>query len=202
MRFSGCEERSKDYAQGLRAHGGQRWPAIFLSCGMTKTRDVDTERQIERAIAPVLATMGYEVVRIRLGGGRQTVLQVMIERADRVPLTVDDCAAASRALLTQFENDNLPASDYTLEVSSPGIDRPLVRLDDFVRFAGFEAKVEMIEPLEGRRRFRGRLQGAGDGRVRLTVDDQDVLLPFDGIRAAKLVLTDELLAASEAAERV
>ena len=70
---------------------------------MTKTRDVDSERQIEHAIAPVLAAMGYEVVRIRLGGGRQTVLQVMIERADRVPLTVDDCAAASRALSAQFE---------------------------------------------------------------------------------------------------
>ena len=120
---------------------------------MTKTRDVDSERQIEHAIAPVLAAMGYEVVRIRLGGGRQTVLQVMIERTDRVPLTVDDCAAASRALSAKFENDNLPAADYALEVSSPGIDRPLVRLADFARFAGFEAKVEMSEPLEGRRRF-------------------------------------------------
>ena len=168
---------------------------------MTKTRDVDSERQIEHAIAPVLAAMGYEVVRIRLGGGRQTVLQVMIERTDRVPLTVDDCAAASRALSAQFENDNLPAADYALEVSSPGIDRPLVRLADFARFAGHEAKVEMSEPLEGRRRFRGRLQGAGDGCVRMTVDERDVSLPFDGIRAAKLVLTDELIAASQAAEQ-
>ncbi len=163
---------------------------------------MDSERQIEHAIAPVLAAMGYEVVRVHLGGGRQTVLQVMIERTDRVPLTVDDCAAASRALSVQFENDNLPVADYTLEVSSPGIDRPLVRLPDFARFAGFEAKVEMCEPLEGRRRFRGRLQGAGDGCVRMTVDDQDVSLPFDGIQAAKLVLTDELIAASQAAERV
>ena len=186
----------------LSDRGGQCWPAFFLSCGVTKTRDVDTERQIERAIAPVLAAMGYEVVRIRLGGGMQTVLQVMIERADRVPLTVDDCAAASRAISAQFENDNLPAADYALEVSSPGIDRPLVRLADFARFAGFEAKVEMGEPLDGRRRFRGRLQGAGDGCVRMTVDDQDVSLPYDGIRAAKLVLTDELLAASQAAERL
>ena len=87
-------------------------------------------------------------------------------------------------------------------MSSPGIDRPLVRLADFARFAGFEAKVEMSEPLEGRRRFRGRLQGAGDGCVRMTVDDQDVSLPYDMIRAAKLVLTDELLAASQAAERL
>ena len=182
--------------------GGQCWPAFFLSCGVTKTRDVDSERLIERAIAPVLAAMGYEVVRIRLGGGRQTVLQVMIERADRVPLTVDDCAAASRAITAKFENDNLPAAEHTLEVSSPGIDRPLVRLADFARFAGFEAKVEMNAPLQGRRRFRGLLRGAGDGCVRMTVDEEDVSLPFDGIRAAKLVLTDELLAASQAAERL
>ncbi len=145
--------------------------------------------------------MGYEVVRVRFGGGRQPVLQVMIERADRAPLTVDDCAAASRALSLRLEEESLPASDYALEVSSPGIDRPLVRLGDFVRFAGFEAKVEMSEPLEGRRRFRGRLLGAGEGCVRMTVDDSDVSLPFDGIRNAKLVLTDELLAATEAAEQ-
>jgi ribosome maturation factor RimP len=114
---------------------------------------------------------------------------------------VDDCAAASRAITAQFENDGLPAADCALEVSSPGIDRPLMRLADFARFAGFEAKVEMSEPLEGRRRFRGRLQGAGDGCVRMTVDDRDVSLPFDAIQAAKLVLTDDLLAAGAAAER-
>ena len=185
----------------LHDRGGQCWPAFFLSCGVTKTRDVDAERQIEAAIAPALAAMGYEVVRVRFGGGRQQVLQVMIERADRAPLTVDDCAAASRALSARLEEDELLAGDYALEVSSPGIDRPLVRLDDFARFAGFEAKVEMSEPLEGRRRFRGRLQGADDGCVRMTVDDRDVSLPFEAIRAAKLVLTDELIAAGEAAER-
>ena len=168
---------------------------------MTKTQNVDSERQIEQAIAPTLAAMGYEIVRIRLGGGRDTLLQVMIERADRSALTVDDCAAASRALSARLEDEALPAADYALEVSSPGIDRPLVRLDDFARFAGFEAKVELSEPLEGRRRFRGRLRGAGDGCVRISADGRDVSLPFAGIRAAKLVLTDELLAASQAAER-
>ena len=167
---------------------------------MTKTRDVDSERQIERAIAPALATMGYEVVRIRFGGGRQPVLQVMIERADRASLTVDDCAAASRALSARLDEEGVPGGDYALEVSSPGIDRPLVRLGDFARFAGFEAKVEMSEPLEGQRRFRGRLCGTGDGCVRMSVGDRDVSLPFDAIRSAKLVLTDELLAAGEAAE--
>ena len=164
-------------------------------------RDVEAERQIQGAIEPSLAAIGYEVVRIRIGGGRQTVLQVMIERADRAPMTVDDCAVASRSVSARLDEDGLVAGDYALEVSSPGIDRPLVRLGDFARFAGFEAKVEMSEPLDGRRRFRGRLQGAGDGCVRMTVDDRDVSLPFDAIRAAKLVLTDELLAAGEAVER-
>ena len=168
---------------------------------MTKTRDVDVERQIERAVAPALAAMGYEVVRIRFGGGRQPVLQVMIERADRAALSVDDCAAASRALSARLDEDDMLAGSYTLEVSSPGIDRPLVRLGDFARFAGFEAKVEMSAPLEGRRRFRGRLQGTGEGCVRMTVDEREVALPFDAIRSAKLVLTDELLAAGDAVER-
>ena len=168
---------------------------------MTKTLDVEPERQIERAVAPALAAMGYEVVRIRFGGGGQPVLQVMIERADRAALTVDDCAAASRAMSARLDEDDMVADSYTLEVSSPGIDRPLVRLGDFARFAGFEAKVEMSAPLEGRRRFRGRLQGAGDGCVRMTVDEREVSLPFTEIRAAKLVLTDELLAAGEAVER-
>ena len=168
---------------------------------MTKTRDAESERRIERAIAPALAAMGYEVVRVRFGGGRQPVLQVMIERCDRAPLSVDDCAAASRALTARLDEEAPLAGDCALEVSSPGIDRPLVRLDDFARFAGFEAKVEMSEPLQGRRRFRGRLQGAGDGCVRMTVDDRDVSLPFEAIQAAKLVLTDDLLAAGAAAER-
>ena len=168
---------------------------------MTKTSDVDSERQIEQAIASALAAMGYEIVRIRLGGGRDTVLQVMIERADRSALTVDDCAAASRAVSARLEDEALPAAGYALEVSSPGIDRPLVRLDDFARFAGFEAKVEMSEPLEGRRRFRGRLRGTDEGCVRISMEGRDVSLPFAGIRAAKLILTDELLAASQAAER-
>ena len=190
-----------DAQSSLVGRGGQVWPAFFLSCAMTKTQDVESERQIEQTIAPTLAAMGYEIVRIRLGSGRQTVLQVMIERADRAPLTVDDCAAASRSVSARLEEEKLPAGEYALEVSSPGIDRPLVRLGDFARFAGFEAKVEMSEPLEGRRRFRGRLQGTGDGCVRMTVDDRDVTLPYDSIRAAKLVLTDELLAASEAAGR-
>ena len=155
---------------------------------------MESERKIERAIAPALATLGYDVVRIQFGGGAQPVLQVMIERSDRGALTVADCAAASRAVSARLEVEAFAAGACALEVSSPGIDRPLVRLDDFDRFSGFEARVEMAEPLDGRRRFRGRLRGADDGHVRMTVDDRDVSLPHAAIRNAKLVLTEELLA--------
>ena len=155
---------------------------------------MESERKIERVIAPVLVALGYDVVRIRFGSGARPVLQVMIERSDRGVLTVEDCAAASRAVSARLEVEAFVAGAYALEVSSPGIDRPLVRLDDFDRFSGFEAKVEMAEPLDGRRRFRGRLLGADDGHVRMTVDDRDVSLPYAAIRNAKLVLTEELLA--------
>ncbi len=165
-------------------------------------RDVESERQIERIIAPTVAAMDYEIVRIRFGGGQRPVLQVMIERADRSALTVEDCAAASRSISARLDIEDFSTGTYALEVSSPGIDRPLVRLGDFDRFSGFEAKVEMAEPLDGRRRFRGRLLGAGDGYVRMMVNDQDVSLPHAAIRNAKLVLTEELLAMSAAAERV
>lgn len=162
--------------------------------GLTKSRNVESEREIERVIAPALAARGYDVVRIRFGGGATPRLQVMIERSDRGALTVGDCAAASRAVSARLDVEALAASACTLEISSPGIDRPLVRLGDFDRFSGFEAKVEMAEPLDGRRRFRGRLLGADDGQVRMTVDDRDVSLPYAAIRNAKLVLTEELLA--------
>lgn len=192
------EERGAENARGLRVNVvvGRRPPFYFRAGprGLAKSRDVESERKIERVIAPVLVALGYDAVRIRFGGGARPVLQVMIERSDRGVLTVEDCAAASRAVSARLEVEAFAAGAYALEVSSPGIDRPLVRLDDFDRFSGFEAKVEMAEPLDGRRRFRGRLLGADDGHVRMTVDDRDVSLPYAAIRNAKLVLTEELLA--------
>ncbi len=157
---------------------------------------MESTERIEQIVAPALADMGYEIVRLRAGGGARPVLQVMIDRADREALTVDDCAAASRTVSALLDMDDVSDGAYTLEVSSPGIDRPLVRLADFERFAGFEAKVEMAAPLDGRRRFRGRLLGTDGDGVRLEADGSDVTLPFEGIRSAKLVLSDELIAAA------
>ena len=150
-------------------------------------------------IAPHLADMGYEVVRILLSGGQRQRLQVMADRADGEPIVVDDCAEISKAVSALLDvADPIPGS-YTLEVSSPGIDRPLTRAKDFERFAGFEAKLEMRMPLDGRRRFRGTLLGLDDGFVRLNTDQGEMRLAVDGLAKAKLILTDELIAANQGA---
>lgn len=156
-------------------------------------------RDVERLIAPHLEDMGYEVVRVQLSGGQRPRLQVMAERHDRVPIVVDDCAEISKAISALLDVADPIAGSYTLEVSSPGIDRPLTRPEDFQRFAGFEAKLELRMPLEGRRRFRGTLIGLDDGFVRLDTQEGELRLAVDGLSKAKLVLTDDLIAASEAA---
>ncbi len=158
-------------------------------------------RRIERMLAPSLAAMGYEIVRVQLSGGRSPTLQLMVERAMGGPVTLDDCTAISRTASALLDVEDPLSGSYTLEVSSPGIDRPLVREKDFERFAGYEAKIETATPLEGRRRFRGRLLGLAGGMVRIALPEGAVDLPFDAIVKARLVLTDELLAAAQAKER-
>ena len=155
--------------------------------------------EIERLIAPTLGDMGFDIVRVQLGGGQRQLLQVMAERGDGGGMTVDDCAEISRAVSALLDVADPIAGAYTLEVSSPGIDRPLTRLGDFERFAGFEAKLELRIPLKGRRRFRGRLLGLEGAQVRLATDDGELRLSFDDLAKAKLVLTDELIAASTGA---
>ena len=110
-------------------------------------------------------------------------------------MSVDDCADVSRALSAVLDVEDPIESSYTLEVSSPGIDRPLTRLADFERFAGHEAAVELTEPVEGQRRFKGRLLGVSGEEVRIAGAEREIKLPARKIRRAKLVLTDELLAA-------
>jgi ribosome maturation factor RimP len=150
--------------------------------------------KIEALIAPSLAAMGYRVVRVAVTGGRRATLQVMAERVDDKAMTVEDCADISRTVSALLDVADPIATAYTLEVSSPGIDRPLVRREDFARFAGFEAKVELTAPVDGRRRFRGTLLGVEGDEVRLLVDAAPVALPLATVVRAKLVLTDELLA--------
>lgn len=156
-------------------------------------------RRIESLIEPALTDMGFALVRARLSGGSRPILQIMVDRRDETGITVDDCASVSRAVSAILDVEDPVSGAYTLEVSSPGIDRPLVRPRDFERFAGFEAKIEMQSAIEGKRRFRGRLDGLQDGAVRLATKEGDVALPFENIDQAKLVLTDELLAAASEA---
>lgn len=158
------------------------------------------EADVERLIAPSLAAMGYDIVRVRLSGSDQAKLQIMAERQDRAAMRVEDCAEISRATGAILDVEDPIAGSYTLEVSSPGIDRPLTRLDDFERFAGFEVKLELRTPIDGRRRFRGRLLGLDGSEVRMIHDDNEVRLSGSEIIKAKLVMTDELIAASQSAK--
>jgi ribosome maturation factor RimP len=150
---------------------------------------------------PVLAALGYRLVRIRISGFAGCTVQVMAERPDGT-MTIEDCEAASRALSPVLDVADPIEGAYRLEISSPGIDRPLVRRSDFDRYAGHLAQVEMQAPIDGRRRFRGELAGTdGDcARIRRTDAAADanpeILLPIENITEAKLVLTDALVAES------
>jgi ribosome maturation factor RimP len=147
-------------------------------------------------IAGPLEGLGYELVRVQLSGGNRPVLQVMAERADGAAMTVEDCAEISHTVSALLDAEDPIAGPYTLEVSSPGIDRPLTRPRDFERFAGFEARIETHQVIGGRRRFKGRLLGLEGDFVSLSVEDATVRLPIEAIAKARLVLTDELIAAA------
>jgi ribosome maturation factor RimP len=154
-------------------------------------------KEIARIIEPGLKAMGYRLVRVAVTGARRATLQVMAERRDEAPMSVDDCALISRSISALLDVADPIADAYTLEVSSPGIDRPLVRPEDYDRFAGFEARIELSEPLGGRKRYRGRLLGRADEHVRMMGDAGEVRVPLGIITRAKLVLTDDLLALAE-----
>lgn len=149
-------------------------------------------------IEPVVEDLGYRLVRVLFSGDeRRGRLQVMAERPDG-SMGVEDCARISRELDPLLDvADPIPGA-YVLEVSSPGLDRPLTRIGDLVRYVGFEARVEMEAPIEGRRRFKGRLGGLREERLVLETADGVVELPLAGIARAKLVMNDELLAATSA----
>ena len=152
---------------------------------------------IEAMIAPSLESMGYDIVRVLFTGGGSPTLQVMAERRDGAGMTAENCAEMSRAISALLDVEDPITEAYSLEVSSPGIDRPLVHLDDYRRFSGFEAKIELQQLVDGRKRVRGTLKGVGDGDV-VTIDSkgEGILVPYSNIKTAKLVLTDDLIEAS------
>jgi len=157
---------------------------------------VDT-KSIAQMIKPSLAAMGYRLVRVFMTSGRRTTLQVMAERFDDLPITHDDCAQISHSVSTLLDVADPIEGAYTLEISSPGIDRPLVSAEDYDRFSGFEAKIELAMPFDGRRRFRGRLIGTAEGVLRLLTEAGETRLPLNAVARAKLILTDDLIAARQ-----
>jgi ribosome maturation factor RimP len=159
---------------------------------------LDKTAEIARLVEPVLQGMGYELVRVHFGGSGRPTLQIMAERIDRVAMTVEDCAEISRNVSALLDVEDPLQGAYLLEISSPGIDRPLVRPKDYERFAGFEARLELARPVEGRKRFRGRIGELAEGSVRIIEPAGEVRLPLDQIAKARLVMTDELLAATSA----
>lgn len=136
---------------------------------------------------------GFDLVRVQFLDDRRKILQIMIERRDRRPVTVDDCATVSRIVSTLLDVEDPVSGRYNLEVSSPGIDRPLVKVADYERFAGFEAMVETKQALDGRKKFRGRIAGVDGVNIQMDCDGESAALPFDEIRRASLVITDELI---------
>ncbi len=138
--------------------------------------------------------MGYDIVRVLLSGKQRARLQIMVERRDGAGIRVDDCVSVSRAVAAILDVEDPISGSYELEVSSPGIDRPLTRLSDFARFAGYEAKIEVATSIDGRRRWAGRLLGLDGEQVQLDAVDGKISLPFAAITRARLVLSDDLIA--------
>ena len=143
-------------------------------------------------ITPVIEDMGFELVRVRLMSGKSTTLQVMADRPEG-GIEVDECAKISQAIGAVLDVEDPILDEYSLEVSSPGIDRPLTRLKDFDAFEGYEAKIETTELIDGRRRFKGELAGVEAGEVLINVEEGTIGLQFDWLSDAKLVLTDDLI---------
>lgn len=153
------------------------------------------DRKLAELLLPTIEGMGFELVRLRLMGGKRATLQIMAERPDG-RMEIEDCADLSRALSAALDVEDPISGEYALEVSSPGIDRPLTRPKDFERWKGFVAKLESAAPLEGQKRFKGAIAGFQDGAALLDSDKGRAAIPFDMLDDAKLVLTDDLVAAS------
>ena len=183
-------------AESLEPHAAQAAPTeseprLIVEPGLSA--------RVAHVAEPVIEELGYRLVRVKVSGADGCTVQIMAERPDG-SMTVEDCEAVSRALSPVLDVADLIDRAYRLEISSPGIDRPLVRKSDFDRFAGHFVRIEMEVPINGRKRFRGQLTGTEGESARLHRDDAgegeeaDVLLPINEMSEAKLVLTDELVA--------
>ncbi|MEZ5753304.1 MAG: ribosome maturation factor RimP [Paracoccaceae bacterium] len=155
------------------------------------------DRRLAAIVGPVIEGLGFELVRIRLMGGKTRILQIMADRPDG-GIEVDDCATISTAVSAVLDVEDPIEENYVLEVSSPGIDRPLTRLKDFDMWVDYEARIETTELIDGRRRFKGTLQGTEGDEVLIEIEEGGesltIGLKFDWLSDAKLILTDDLIA--------
>ena len=153
------------------------------------------DKRIAEIITPVLEDMGYELVRVKISGGEETmVVQIMIEhKDDSKQITLEDCETASNAISVVLDVEDPITAAYALEISSPGVDHPLTRLKDFVKYAGLEIKMELDDPLAERKRFRGILNGVDGENIKITVDGTEYTVPFSKVGRAKPVMNDELI---------
>jgi ribosome maturation factor RimP len=160
------------------------------------------EARLAAIIAPRLALMGYDLVRVAVLGRERPTVQVMADRSDGTQISIDDCQAISHDVSAAIDVDDPIPGAWTLEVSSAGIDRPLTRVKDWNRFAGHLARVETFFPQNGRKRFAGIVMGADETAARIRLDDgQEVAIRHPDIRRAKLVLTDALIEATASPPR-
>ena len=162
---------------------------VTLNSLITKTL---LESRILLIAKPIIQDMGFEVIRIRLIDGKSKLIQIMID-SPKMNITVDDCANISNELSAAIDVEDPYEDAFNLEVSSPGIDRPLTRLCDFDQWSGYEAKLETTSAIEGQKRFKGILSGTDDDEVLIKMDIGTIGLKFDWLSDAKLILTDELL---------
>ncbi len=160
----------------------------------------EQERRLLEILRPVADKLGMEIVRLRVSGGRRPHLQVMAERAGGAPTDVEDCARLSRAINPVLDDADPIPEAYLLEVSTPGIDRPLTRPGDFARWTGHSARIELARPIDGRRRFTGTIVSEDEDGVHIELDDETELVAgVHEMSRASLVLTDELIEAARAA---
>ncbi len=184
----------------IRSQGGGLHGPPFLFLSTERPQHEGLEARIADAVAPTIEHMGYELVRVQVSGKERPVVQIMADRADGAAFRVEDCEAISHAVGAVLDVEDPIKGEWSLEVSSAGIDRPLTRTKDWVNYAGHLATMELLVPQDGRRRFRGTILGADDAAARMRLEEgTDIAVPRGNIRRAKLVLTDALIEATAAA---
>lgn len=154
---------------------------------------MDIVETITKTIEPALTDMGYELVRVAINGAEMKTVQIMAERVDRKDMTVDDCEEISHTASALLDVEDPFKGRWVLEVSSPGIDRPLVKPADYDRFKGEEAKVELINDIDGRKRFKGILKGIEGTKIMMDFEGNDISFDFADVAKAKLTFKDETL---------